>query len=508
MERLKPQGRPRFGPDSLLVTLILAIALFNQIWGEKVEVNGGLFYDGVIYASWARDLSGTVFKQGLDPYFVQRFLPSAVVHVSLYLCGAEMTNANIITSFIIMNIIAELTALWIWSRIAIELNLGVYGRCLSLAGIFMNFFFLKNRPYCPVMTDDVAFFIGLLQFLFFLRGKTAGLLLTTAVGAFVWPTAFAVGMVLAVFSRTSEVEPSATRFSLQASVTLAAAVSVGFLLVFVAQLSRGHLIVHFEGAQPLLKVLPLSVVLAVGTILAGLIPLLNDRRLYSLPLLLGSLNLRNTMLAGGVALAIKVLQWCLTNPGAESFGLKHRVAFTVITAVAKPGISLLALLVFWGPVLWLIVFYWKTVCRAIHRMGIGLTLAATGGFLVAICTEPRGSLNIIPMVILVGVKAIEHQVPARLLCWILVPVSLFASRFWFQINVPGRPFVQPFTTSSHPLVDFPAQRYFMSLGPWMSTPSYLLQLSLALALAVVLYVVCFRITRQPGASVATGARLT
>jgi hypothetical protein len=483
--------------------VILTIALFNQIWGEKVEVNGGLFYDGVTYAAWARDLSGTVFNQGLDPYLVQRFLPSAMVHVSLSLCRAEMTDANIVTAFIIMNIAAELMALWIWSRIAIELNLGVYGRCLSLAGIFMNFYFLKNRPYCPVMTDDVAFLIGLLQFLFFLRGKTAGLLLTTAVGAFVWPTALAVGTVLAVFSKTSEVEPLATRFSLRASVTLAAAVSVCFLLVFVVQLSRGHLVVHFEGAQPLLEVLPLSVVLAVATILAGLIPLLNDRRLFSLPLLLESLNLRNTMLAGGVALAIKVLQSCLINPGAEGFGLKQRVAFTVVSAVAKPGISLLGLLVFWGPVLSLIVLYWKTVCGSIHRMGIGLTLVATGGFLLAVCTEPRGSLNVIPMVILVGVKAIEHQVPARLLCWILVPVSLFASRFWFQINVPGRPF-GPFVQ----LVDFPAQRYFMSLGPWMSTPSYLLQLPLAIALAVVLYVVCFGIARQSGASVAVGDRLT
>ena len=433
--------------------------------------------------------SETLHGRGLDSYYVQKILPSAVVHLSLFLCGAEMSNANIIDAFIIMNLILNLMSLWIWSQIASELGLGVYGRCLSLAGIFGSYFFLKFVPYYPVMTDSAAFLVGLLQFLFFLRGKTVGLLLTTAVGAFIWGTALAVGSLLASFPLTTKVEPSATRFSLQASVTLAAAVSACFLLVFVVLLHRGHLIVMSGGAQPLLKVLPLSVVLAVGTIVAGLIPLLNDRRLYSLSLLLKSLNFRNTMLAVGVALAIKVLQWPLITD-VESFPLKSRLIEIVVPAVAKPGISLLAQVVFWGPMLWLLVFYWKTVCRAIQRMGIGLTFVATGGFLLAIGGEQRHVLNIIPMVVLVGVKAIEHQIPARVLCWIVVPASLFASQFWFRINIPGRPFMDP--------LDFPAQRYFMSQGPWMSTSSYLLQLPLVIALASVLYVICSRFARKPG----------
>ncbi len=55
------------------------------------------------------------------------------------------------------------------------------------------------------------------------------------------------------------------------------------------------------------------------------------------------------------------------------------------------------------------------------------------------------------------------------------------------------------------VVDFPAQRFFMSLGPWMSTSSYFFRLVLAVAAAIGLYVVCFRFAREPGFGVAATA---
>ncbi len=497
----KPTGWLRVGPDGLLLALIIAIVVFNQFFGEKIDANGGVGYNGVGYAAWARDFRGTVLAEGLSTYHVRRLLPSAVVHLGLYLCGAEMTDANIIRSFIIMNTICQLMSLWVWSWIARELGLGVYGRCLSLAGIFLNFYFLRSTSFCPVMTDDAAFLIALLQFLFFLRSKTIALLLTTAVGAFVWSTSLEVGTCFAVFPRAVNVEPSSTRFSLRAAVAVAAAIASGFVLVFVVMLRRGHLIPHNYAALPLREVLPLSVVLAVGTIVAGLIPLLNDRRLFSVPLLYRALSVRNAVLAVAVALAARAIQWSLTAPGWTSAGLlKFLIVDSVVLAVAKPGITLLAHIVFWGPVVWLLVFYWKTVCRSIQRMGVGMILVATLGFLLAIGGEQRYILNIMPMVVLLGVQAVEHQIPARLMCWILVPACLFASRVWFTINVPGRPFELS--------VDFPAQRFFMSRAPWMSTPSYLVQFPLAVGLGLVIYVVCARVNRHHGTKASTGGLLT
>ena len=108
-------------------------------------------------------------------------------------------------------------------------------------------------------------------------------------------------------------------------------------------LDVGLLKVPSGGDQPLKGVLPLSVVLAVGSIPAGLIPLLNDRRMYKLPVLFRSINVRDTVLAIVVALTVKVIQWALTDRTAivQVNSLQRQMAVAVTTAVAKPGISLL-----------------------------------------------------------------------------------------------------------------------------------------------------------------------
>jgi hypothetical protein len=396
-----------------------------------------------------------------------------------------------------MNIIANMLSLWVWGRIAGELGLGLWGRCLSLLAIFVNFYFLKFRSFYPASTDDVSLLIGLLQFWFFLKRNLVGLLVTTAIGACTWSTALWVGILLAVFPRATASPPSTSRSSLRASVTVATAVSACFLLISILLLQRGVWADRLN-PPPIMELLPCSAVIAVLTLWLGLVPLWDDRRLYSLPLLSKSFNPRNAVLAGCVALAVKILGWRLTDPtaGTHMLHLKRLVSDMTLLSVGKPGISLLSLLVFWGPALWLIVFYWRTACRSIQQMGIGSTLVATAGVALAMVTEPRYVLNILPMVVLLAIRAIETQIPARLLCWVLTPACLFASRFWYTINVPGQPFGRP--------LEYPAQRFHMSFGCWMSTSSYLLQLPLALLFGVGVYIACFWHAREPRASVSAG----
>ena len=151
-----------------------------------------------------------MLSRGIDPYYIQRFLPALVVHCGLVLCSAEFTDHNVIAGFVVLNAFCMLASLGVWRLIADELGLGIRGRCLSLLGIFVNYVFLKGSSFYPVLTDDTAFLIGLLQFLFYLKARTIALLLTSFLGAFIWPTAMPVGMILAIFPRQTEVESSST----------------------------------------------------------------------------------------------------------------------------------------------------------------------------------------------------------------------------------------------------------------------------------------------------------
>lgn len=486
----------RLGPDRILAAAIAALVLGGWAWGERIPVNDGLGWDGVIYGSLARDPRATVFGPGLDTYYVQRFLPSLAVHAGLAVTGQEFSNENIIRAFAILDAALGLASIWAAGRIAAALGLGPSGRCLALTALFINYYFLKFGVYYPVLTDSTTYLLTLLQFLFFLRRREVALVLTSVVGAFIWPTALTVGSLLAIFPRPADGgadEAAPTRWAALAASALA---SGGLALLIVYRLCRGGVGIAFGGDQPLRSVLPLSVVLAVATLAGGLVPLLDDRRLYAPRALLASLSRRGIALAGVAALAVRLGYSRFTDGTAQTpYGLMHRLWFTVLTSVAKPGISLLALLVFWGPAVWLLVFYWRAICREIHSMGPGLTLATLLGLLLAICTEPRGPQNILPMVFLVGIKAIEPRVPGRPVCLILVPASLLASRFWARINVA------PFR--GNPLV-YPDQGYYMSLGPWMSLPSYLLQLPVALAIGVVLYAACSRGGTSAGGDASPG----
>lgn len=488
------KGRWRLRPDGILAVVILAIVLLNQVWGEKVEREDGLGWDGIAYARIARDLPSMV-RGGLNPYYAQRFLPSAVVHVSLGLCGAEMTTRNIILAFTVLNTACMILSLWVWAQIASDLVLGITGRCLSLLALFTNFFFLKFSAYYPVLTDDAAFLIGLLQFLFYLKDRTWGLLVTSALGAFVWPTALPVGLILAIFPREEGPERATTRTSVRMAVGLSALISVGY----VAALAYAAYEWHLRGrvgwipsipAEPVLGLLPLAAGIVVTIILAGLIQLLNERRFYSILALLKSVDGRNTLLALGVFLLVKAIQQSLLFPDAAA---EHTLGFKITSfakvASLKPGLSLPGQLAYWGPPFILLILYWKTVARSVQHMGIGMTLVAAAGLLLAVDPEARHVLSIYPMVALVGIKAIESRIPARPLLGFLAPVSFLASLSWFRINTG------PFT--DNPMA-FPDQRLFMSLGPWMTTSSYILRLAAAVSLAGILYVFCFRPARIPG----------
>src|ERR1700728_2859226 len=67
------------------VSLILALSIvavvggFSVFWGEKLPINGGFGWDGLIYGSVAQDLN----FRALSDFYFQRTLPSVLVHAAL-----------------------------------------------------------------------------------------------------------------------------------------------------------------------------------------------------------------------------------------------------------------------------------------------------------------------------------------------------------------------------------------------------------------------------------------
>jgi hypothetical protein len=183
------------------------------------------------------------------------------------------------------------------------------------------------------------------------------------------------------------------------------------------------------------------------------------------------------LLAVALFVVVRAL-YALLSSGRPSFGLVHRLEFTVATGVAKPAAFYLADLVFFGPFFVLALTLWPRVRRLIHEHGPGVTICALLGLGLGLCSEPRSLLNLYPLLVTFVVLASMAVPRRRGAVAALVIVALASSKVWWPINTGPLTGYPP---------QFPHQTLSMSYGPWMTPESYWVQLAIAVILGGLLY---------------------
>jgi hypothetical protein len=174
----------------LLGGILLGIAVFHWYFPEFIQEENGLGWDGEAYASILKNFKEQIQNQQINSYYFQRILPITIVYTFLYITNLPLSDTNIILAFLALNILLIVIAFFVWVLLCRHLRLGLQGKVLSFTGIFLNYALLKMPFYYPVLTDLIAFTIGLIMFYCFLRKYTIGLLLISIIGAFSFPTLF------------------------------------------------------------------------------------------------------------------------------------------------------------------------------------------------------------------------------------------------------------------------------------------------------------------------------
>ena len=64
--------------------------------GERLSLNEGYGWDGLFYGDWVERLGTVLFAEGLDDYYLQRILPSALVRAGLVLAGLAAEGRTIV----------------------------------------------------------------------------------------------------------------------------------------------------------------------------------------------------------------------------------------------------------------------------------------------------------------------------------------------------------------------------------------------------------------------------
>ncbi|MEX2138505.1 MAG: hypothetical protein WD894_04550 [Pirellulales bacterium] len=474
-----------------LPALACLLATVTFLAGERIPFNNGLGWDGAIYAQWARDFHREAFETGIDAYRIQRILPAAITHYSLRALGMTLSDKHIINCFAAINIISITLAAMFWVRIADRLSISARGKWLGFTALFLNYAVLKNTSFNPVLTDMPAYAVSAGMVWAYLAQRQLALFVLTAIGAFVWPTLIYIGAILILFPRdpARDERASPAPFHLNLIGAGLFTLYIGLGIYYVLDRLSGPV---FGFLEPIGPVIRLSMAVALAYVFFGSRLLLNNAALFDFRRWLSWSRLGTLVALVAMVVVIKVFQAALTDrPGYMAFSVY--VLIVGVGAVAKPGVSFVAHIAYFGPWLLLAAMLWRPICRIIHQHGVGLTLAVLAGFLHGLDSESRHEIYLIPMLAPLFVKATEALRWKTSSYVIVAAVSVFASKIW--LNIDGIFLDNAFL--------YPDQLYWMHHGPFMGTAMYLAHLAGAIGAGILFYVVCFQTrdslcVEQPG----------
>jgi len=482
-----------------MMLIMLGFGAASLRWQETLPVGDGFGWDGVNYAAWAKDFNKCVFVDHVEDFYVQRVLPSAIVHYGtravlwpFYSHDQSFRflneSKNLLLAFGIYNLVLLLLAVYVWGLIADHLEFSERRKWFGFCFLFVNYATLKLNFYTPVATDTTAFLLGLLMFYFFLAGKPMGLFAVMIVGSFTWPTLPFTAWLLLVLPRPSEPLPEGALQSTPGLRRFALFLSLfGCALVagIYAYLSRDILRGWTQAGMVRINfgLLYSSMAAVLVYIFWGFRPVFVDKRLFDVRHILGEIRWRWVAAGALVILGSRLVVHQLAGPVPSQWTFKDFLIYIFASALTEPFIFVVGHVVYYGPVILLLMMFWKPFCETIKPYGVGFRLFVAMNLLLSLCPQSRYQVPVVGAFVIILVKVLDEEWLSRwsLSTWLLL--SLFYSKVWYTFNTSP---MNPDGTMAV-FQTFPLQHFFMNSGPWMSHSMYLVQGSVVLVTGAVLF---------------------
>lgn len=463
--------------DQLLVFIVFALILGGYVFGEKIAVHNGLGWDGYTYGSWVKDYASAL-DHGLPDYFVQRILPSGVIHYLLRLLSMPLTDPNIIIAFGMMNAVLLAVTAHLWCRIVRQMVLSCHAKLLGLMALFLNFACLKWLSYDPVLTDGYALAFGMGMLQAYLGNRRVTLWILAALGAFTWPALIYQSCFLILFPRRLNADQATSKENFEFHTWLASVIAVGIFLLLVNLVWKTDPSQQPIGAGDSWQPFSATVVVSAACVSAFLFFVVNglwNRGSFFHP----RFWLKSTNFAAVLALLVVLVgtRWLASRlstgvplvTAGGPLSIRNLLILFAWNSVRHPGISLVAHLVFFGPILILAVLRWKQVAGSLNGHGLGLTLCTTFNLFLSVDSESRHLFHFLPIIVYGLCKAMDSTPLHPQIYATLALLCLIFSKVWLHIGG------NPDTTSPEAMLKFSSQRIFMNLGPFMSGDMYLAQ---------------------------------
>ncbi|CDZ77506.1 hypothetical protein BN59_01789 [Legionella massiliensis] len=498
------------------ILLIFSYALIYFFWGERLPVSGGLGWDGLTYAAYAKDFIHEI-STNADLYHVSRCFPSLLIWLTTKLFHLSLDSPrDIFNAFFIFNALCFMLIAYLWGKIVGLKHFSIATQLFGFLCFFCNFVFLKYYFYAPVVTDIFALLLGMCSLYFYLKKSIIGLNLLLIPTLLTWPIGLVFISILIFFDKPlSECindnpssalrAPSPLRgegknrgFSLLPSEerrmrVVAWTVALGYgLSLFL--LSRFSLTTHLwqaAGTQISTKLALLSAILVgiyVFRIMDSIQPslFLKSIRDFNKTNLLIYLPFLALTLATHYFLKSLSPNHLLSESSPK---ILNFFLFYIPTApLIKPGLFFTMFAVNWGPMAFLVILKCREMFIKAFAEGSALAMLLLISFYFLLNPQCRFDTFLIPLTIY-SLSLVMQNLKINLrFCFAYLLISLYCSKFYYSLNSGYIP-IQP---TGEQLYTTGLQRFFMNTGYWVSWEGYLLTLLITLMTGLMMLVLLRR----------------
>ena len=424
-----------------------------------------------------------VLLNRIPDYYLDRILPSYIVWLGSKFANYSLHNdTNLIVAFHTYNSVLIVGSAFIWIRICGVLNLNIKVAYLGAIGLFINWLVLKQYLYFAIQTDVTAYTLGILASLFIVQKKWVALILTAFVASFAFKGVLPLTALIILFNgpiKTTKPNKLDAIFAIVITLTvmiftayalwglkfdlIAGADKVSFAPIFLSFVISGFYVFYIVYSATFSKLLSWKPTLSVKLILFFLLIL---------------------------TIRFLILQELFNNFGTAKSILDVRtyILGIVVTAVAKPGVFIIAHFVTFGPCFLLILYYLRGVIEVSSENCIGISFLIFSTMALLLNSESRMLAFTFPILITYLCSYLNNEDISKKFLLIFFILSIVISRFYFPLNYFGMDLItKGELTNIGSLLEFPWQMFFMNIGPYMGWMGYIFNLGLLFFTLVILF---------------------
>ncbi|MDA3882705.1 MAG: hypothetical protein PF481_05445 [Bacteroidales bacterium] len=448
--------------------------IFAYFAGERVWVNGGAGWDGNIYAGYAKSFSHTFFNKKISEYYLQHILPSALLHTLAKIFHVSLDSTKeIVRGFLIVQYLMLIGVAVYIAKIAKFFAFSRQVKFMYFAAIFLTVPVLKKFIYLPIGTDITALFIGTAAFYYYIKRKYILLFIVSFFGAFVYPSLIYVGFILLLIPQL-KVKPTYSKNKLFAILKIF--IVLGYVF-FAYQISQSGFRSGNASQQLHHQLLYISL-FAIALYGYNLLrPISGTYRFYdfSYAKLWKHIGLGITFFA-----AVKFVLFYFASTAKAGITISHFFDSILYGSIVNPFVSLVCHISYYGPIIFFLLFFWKYIYKQLVQLNLPMILVGALYLFLTLGRESRQFINALPLFVTIICMYCNKYTFSWRFVYMFIIMSLVFSKVWFQINEGDMSHVKG-------LLIYPAQRFFMMNGAWMSITTYYIHLCAEIIMVTVFY---------------------